>query len=117
MGTGEPVPVEDDIPNLIIRDDTIVKFRHNIKYGNWRWHAENVHAGHAPMIHKNSVRVWFHRSAPMGLPLPPRVTQAVDGLGVDVGAMPSRRKSTQEAARRQAAMPRHMRAEMEMKNM
>ena len=101
MGKGDPVPVEDDIPDLIVRDDTIVKFRPLIQYGNWRWHSENVVAGHAAMIHKNSVRMWFHRPPPMRMPRPPRVFEAVDGLGVDVGVIPSRQKSTQDENRRQ----------------
>ena len=100
MGKGAPVPVEEDIPDLMLREDTINKFRPMVQFGNWRWHAENVAAGHAQMIHKDSMRMWFHRPPPNGLPRPPRVTQAVDGLGVDVGAIPARRASTQAAAKR-----------------
>ena len=90
MGKGEPVPVEEDIPDLLLREKTIVKFYPRSYFGNWRWHAENVAAGHASMIHKDSVRMWFFRARPQSLPMPPRVTQAVDGFGVDVNVIPKR---------------------------
>jgi hypothetical protein len=88
MGKGAPVPVEDDIPNLILREDTIVKFRPKIRFGNWRWHAENVVAGHAQMIHKDAFRQWFTRSRPMTLPPRPAVNTDPDGTGVDNGFIP-----------------------------
>ncbi len=82
MGATEPVPVEDDIPNLIIRDDTIVKFRHNVNYGNWRWHAENPAAGHAQMIHRDSVQLWTSRPLPSFMPGDAEIIEDPDGLGV-----------------------------------
>ena len=69
MGKGAPVPIEEDIPNLMQRDDTIVKFRPRVQYGNWRWHSENTAGGHAQMIHKSSFRVWLTRPRPMNLPV------------------------------------------------
>ena len=90
MGKGAPVvPVEHDIPNLILRDDTIVKFWPKTRYGNWRWHAENVAAGHGAMVHKDSVRQWFHRPYPMRLPLDSGVTEDADGFGTNAGILPS----------------------------
>jgi len=105
MGKGAAVPVEDDIPDLMLDDDTIVKFRPTVQYGNWRWHSENVAAGHAQMIHKDSMRMWFFRALPMRLPRPPRVMQAVDGLGVDVGAIPARRASSQKVLKQSGKLP------------
>ena len=90
MGKGAPVPVEEDIPNLMLREDAIVKFRPKVQYGNWRWHAENVVAGHAQMIHKGSFRAWFGRTRPQRLPQQPEVTQDADGVGVDNGSIPRR---------------------------
>ncbi|MEE8518359.1 MAG: Rieske 2Fe-2S domain-containing protein [Dehalococcoidia bacterium] len=105
MGKGEPVPVEEDVPDLMLSDDTIVKFRPTVQFGNWRWHAENVVAGHAQMIHKDSMRMWFFRAMPMRLPRPPRVTKAVDGTGVDVGAIPARRASSQSEVKEKGKLP------------
>jgi phenylpropionate dioxygenase-like ring-hydroxylating dioxygenase large terminal subunit len=85
MGKGAPVPVEDDIPNLILREDAIAKFYPKAQYGNWRWHAENVQGGHAQMIHKDSVKAWFARAFPMRTPMKPGVSWDLDGFGVDNG--------------------------------
>ena len=85
MGDGEPVPVEDDMPNLMTRDDTIVKFRHRTNYGNWRWHAENVGAGHAGMIHRDSIRNWTRRPSLPYMPGDPRVAEDPDGVGIEDG--------------------------------
>ena len=90
MGKGAPVPVEDDIPNLVLREDTIVKFRPKVQYGNWRWHSENVSGGHAVMIHRESVKAWFARPAPMRLPRTAGVSQDHDGSGVDTGTVAQR---------------------------
>ena len=92
MGDMAPAPIDDDIPNLVIRDDTIVKFRHNVKYGNWRWHAENVNGGHAPMIHRDAMRSWTARPLPSYMPPPPITGEDVDGMGVQVGPRPVRRQ-------------------------
>ena len=99
MGKGAPVPVEDDIPNLVLREDTIVKFYPKAQYGNWRWHSENVQGGHAQMIHKDSVKAWFARPGPMRMPLVPGVSQDFDGFGVDNGRI------SQRTGRGQGKMP------------
>jgi hypothetical protein len=93
MGKGAPVPVEDDIPNLILREDTIVKFRPLTQYGNWRWHAENVNGGHAQMVHKDSFRQWFVRTRPMRPPGTPAIVEDLDGAGVDNGGVAFRAQS------------------------
>ncbi|MEE8517878.1 MAG: Rieske 2Fe-2S domain-containing protein [Dehalococcoidia bacterium] len=66
MGKGEPVPVEEDIPPLLLRDDTMVRFRYSFNYGNWRYHAENGSAGHFQTLHHDSLPLLFHqwRGAP-----------------------------------------------------
>jgi phenylpropionate dioxygenase-like ring-hydroxylating dioxygenase large terminal subunit len=58
-GKSAPVPVEEDIPSLILNDTSIVKVRKGVKYGNWRWHAENVGAGHAQMLHRDTIGLLF----------------------------------------------------------
>ncbi|MEE8519669.1 MAG: Rieske 2Fe-2S domain-containing protein [Dehalococcoidia bacterium] len=54
-GKGAPVPVEKDIPSLLLNSASLVKVRQGVKYGNWRWHAENVGAGHAQMLHRDTI--------------------------------------------------------------
>ena len=93
MGKGAPVPVEEDIPNLILREDTIVKFNPKVRYGNWRWHAENVNGGHAQMVHKDSFRQWFVRARPMRMPGTPEIAQDLDGMGVDNGGVAFRARN------------------------
>src|SRR5690606_11798471 len=68
IGNMKPVPVEEDMPGLMKRPNAVVKLRHEINYGNWRWHAENVQAGHAQMVHRDSMRQWFNRPFPGRLP-------------------------------------------------
>jgi len=82
MGDMAPVPVEEDMPNLMVRDDTIVKLRHDTNYGNWRWHAENVAAGHAGMIHRDSIRLWTQRPIPPYMGGDPVVFEDPDGVGI-----------------------------------
>lgn len=55
MGRMKPVPLEEDVPKLMLREDTVVKAYHRVKYGNWRWHAENVGGGHAPIVHRDKI--------------------------------------------------------------
>ena len=59
MGKMDPVPIEEDVPSLLLRDDTVVKFRNPQYYGNWRFHNENVGGGHAQMVHRYSISQIF----------------------------------------------------------
>jgi phenylpropionate dioxygenase-like ring-hydroxylating dioxygenase large terminal subunit len=108
MGQMAPVPLNDDIPNLVVRDDTIVKFIHNVQYGNWRWHAENVNGGHAPMIHRDAMRSWPTRPIPSSMPAEPVTGEDVDGIGVQVGRRPVRRVSEDGSAMKQPVVPMGM---------
>ena len=54
MGRGAPVPIEEDVPNLLLRDSTIVKWRDRIIEGNWRYHAQ-ADAGHYPTTHHDAL--------------------------------------------------------------
>ncbi|MCE2470024.1 MAG: Rieske 2Fe-2S domain-containing protein [Dehalococcoidia bacterium] len=55
MGRGAPVPLEEDVPYLLLRDDAMVKYRRRVVYGNWRYHAEGSGGGHFQMLHKDSL--------------------------------------------------------------
>ena len=103
MGKGEPVPIEEDVPSLILREDTMVKFYPRSYYGNWRWHSENVAAGHEKLIHKDAIRMWFFRAPPLRPPMRPRVTEAIDGFGVDCGVIPERPASAKGPKPKQAS--------------
>ena len=59
IGDQEPVPVEEDIPNALLRDDAVVKVRDVIFNGNWRWHAENVNGGHDLIVHNTAAQLWL----------------------------------------------------------
>lgn len=85
MGGNVPVPLEDDVPALLLRDETVVKVRHNVRYGNWRWHAENVAGGHAQLVHKSSIWHWFHYPVSYPTTLDPRVYEDEDGRGIITG--------------------------------
>ena len=61
MGKGAPVPLEEDVPGLILRDDTMVRHRYRTVYGNWRYHAELGADGHLPTLHADAVGKLFHR--------------------------------------------------------
>ena len=70
MGKGTPsVPVEEDMPKLMTRDDTIVVARcrgknnskNKAREGNWRYHAENLGGGHFAMLHRDAVRFLLGR--------------------------------------------------------
>jgi len=85
MGNGKPVPVEDDIPNLLLDDKAVVHGFYRVKEGSWRFHAENVAAGHAGMVHKSTLRSWFGPNP--GTPtLPPDSGYAEDHDGRGISA-------------------------------
>lgn len=59
--TGEmaPVALEEDVPAVLLRRDTVVKVYRRTAYGNWRWHAENPGGNHAYMLHRTSLHMFF----------------------------------------------------------
>ena len=61
MGSGSPVPIEEDVPNLLLRKDTVVKVREAQVYGNWRYHAEGGLGNHAAMLHADAIGRLFRR--------------------------------------------------------
>jgi phenylpropionate dioxygenase-like ring-hydroxylating dioxygenase large terminal subunit len=64
MGAGEPmVPVEDDIPEEMLRDDMHMMGWIHARYGNWRFGVENaIDEGHARYLHVDSVQSRWRRA-------------------------------------------------------
>lgn len=61
MGRSAPAPLEEDVPALLLRPDTIVRSRHATVYGNWRYHAEGSAGGHFQMLHRDAVGLLLHK--------------------------------------------------------
>ena len=40
MGRIAPVPLEDDVPRMLLRDGSVVHYRWKVVKGNWRYHLE-----------------------------------------------------------------------------
>ena len=62
MGNGDRVPIEDDLPEEMLRADARIftLFRHT--KGNWRYACENgIDEGHNKMLHRTSRWVFFRR--------------------------------------------------------
>lgn len=60
MGEGRPVPVEDDVPEELLRPDARVYPYARVVPGNWRHAAENgFDEGHVKMVHRTALWVAF----------------------------------------------------------
>ncbi len=79
MGRSKPVPLEDDVPKLLLREDTVVRVRHNVRYGNWRFHAENLGGGHAQVLHREALGVYFQEVPAYPIDISGKVGADVDG--------------------------------------
>jgi len=64
MGAGDPmVPVEDDIPEELLREDAVIMGWIHSRYGNWRYGVENaIDEGHARFLHKDSIQGRWRQS-------------------------------------------------------
>jgi phenylpropionate dioxygenase-like ring-hydroxylating dioxygenase large terminal subunit len=82
MGETSPVPLEEDVPTHVLREDTEVRMVSRVFRGNWRWHAENVVAGHAEMIHFTAPRTWFNKTYKPSTSPAPQLIEEVDGIGI-----------------------------------
>ena len=58
FGRGAPAPLEEDVPGVVLEDDTLVKFRFRTVAGNWRNHATQD-AGHFPTLHRDAIGLLF----------------------------------------------------------
>ena len=64
MGEGTPVPVEDDIPDELLRPDARIYALYREAEGDWRHAAENgFDEAHGKMLHRSSWWVVFRRMA------------------------------------------------------
>ena len=61
MGRGTPVPLEEDVPRMMLRDDAVVHYRWKVVKGNWRYHLEGGLGNHAMMLHRDSAARLFHK--------------------------------------------------------
>ena len=82
MGIMAPAPVEDDIPGLMVREDTQLKIVKRETYGNWRAHAENIGFGHAPMLHRDSVWMLSRQIPAHMYNFDPHIQEDLDGKWV-----------------------------------
>src|SRR4030095_2908272 len=85
-GGTPPVALEEDVPRFLLRPEAVVRVRHRLRYGNWRWHAENVAGGHAQLVHKYSIRQYFERPVAYPSQIEPRMHEDADGKGVIPGS-------------------------------
>jgi phenylpropionate dioxygenase-like ring-hydroxylating dioxygenase large terminal subunit len=61
-GEGEPVPVEEDIPEELFRPEADIFWRQKTAKGNWRYAAENgFDESHGKMLHRPALWLFFNR--------------------------------------------------------
>jgi phenylpropionate dioxygenase-like ring-hydroxylating dioxygenase large terminal subunit len=61
-GTMPPVPIEEDVPSELLREDAIIEWRITERPGDWRHAAENgFDEGHGKYLHRNSWVAIFGR--------------------------------------------------------
>jgi nitrite reductase/ring-hydroxylating ferredoxin subunit len=54
MGSGAPVPLEDDVPRIPLREDATVYYRKSVVHGDWRDHGEFAGGGHFNVLHRDA---------------------------------------------------------------
>ncbi len=74
MGKGAPVPLEEDVPPIVLRKDTCIAVMVRPVHADWRFHAENVGMGHVPMLHRDTLLI-------LNTQMPAYIT----GFGTQVG--------------------------------
>jgi hypothetical protein len=79
MGKMAPAPLDQDVPRLLLRDDTVVKVKHGLRYGNWRFHAENLGGGHAQVLHRDALGVFFRQIPAHPVDIRAKTAGDVDG--------------------------------------
>ena len=64
MGEGEPVPLEEDLPEELLKPDARIVPLYRHAHGDWRHAAENgFDEAHGKMLHRSSYWVYFRRMA------------------------------------------------------
>jgi phenylpropionate dioxygenase-like ring-hydroxylating dioxygenase large terminal subunit len=62
VGDGPPPPLEEDVPEELLRPDAVVLGRFTVREGDWRHAAENgFDEGHAKFLHRGSAFLFFRR--------------------------------------------------------
>ena len=83
MGTGEPAPIEEDVPPEFFDESALVQVTEDHWKVNWRASLENLQDGHVYFVHRNSLELLMQDSAGLNFMLhiganyPP--TQVVNG--------------------------------------
>lgn len=80
MGEGEPVPLEEDVPEEFLEPGTWILTAIRPWPINWRPLIENAIDGHAPYVHRNSLVAILFGVGPLGQKLTPQLTR--DGKGI-----------------------------------
>jgi len=82
MGDGDPVPLEEDVPEEFLDPNVQVLTEVQLWPVNWRPLIENAIDGHAPYVHRNSVLAIFSGMGPLGQKLTPILTREGKGLAL-----------------------------------
>lgn len=88
MGDGEPLPLEEDVPEEFLEPGTWVLTAVRVWPVNWRPLIENAIDGHAPYVHRNSLLAILFGVGPLGQKLTPQLTRDGKGICLMKGSFP-----------------------------
>lgn len=88
IGDGEPVPLEEDVPDEFVEPDALVLTDVRLWPINWRPLIENAIDGHAPYVHRKSVLAILFGMGPLGQRLMPQLTRGGKGISLSKGPPP-----------------------------
>jgi len=88
MGDGEPVPLEEDVPEEFVDPETTIFTHIRLWPINWRPLIENAIDGHAPYVHRNSILGMLYGLGALGQKLTPTSTRGGKGLSLLKGPLP-----------------------------
>jgi len=62
LGDGTPLPLEEDVPEEMLREEAVIGARVTLRKGNWRLAAENgMDPAHATYLHRDAWLAFFRR--------------------------------------------------------
>ena len=82
MGDGDPVPLEEDVPEEFLDPNVLILTDIRTWPINWRPLIENGIDGHAPYVHRNSIEGLLFTLGPLGQKLTPILTYEGRGLAL-----------------------------------
>lgn len=88
MGEGEPVPLEEDVPEELLDPHYLIFTAIRVWPINWRLLVENAIDGHAPYVHRNSLLMLLYGMPPLGQKLTPISTREGKGIALLKGPAP-----------------------------